>query len=669
MEKTELTEDELNVMSYQELRRLSILFRLPANIKKEYMVKMIQAHQDGDETTKKAIEKKVKQDREYRRLNAKITNKQRGKSSLMFSRQSTQQVPTDLSVASKHEYYSYVAHYTAKENPEGISEIIKEEAEVSRRNNRNGGIIHQTRKSTRKLSALGKREIMLPRNHSLTTPVRLMPQHERNFVSSTNGIPSSSSSVGAIDSNWSNNPNVHYEPISSPSESEDHFQEGSGNTYAFGTLPISGEYPNFLASSTSHELYRSQPSYWHTRENCASSSGPIISNVFSSSSTITNPSDLCQASLKNPGFQQETFKKYIRYNNNPSEREFSGCDETKINSSKQNDFGDYVRSRLDENSSIGGSESCEQQFQLSRDGNSVIRHTNNQSEPFVMDIYLSKTEETGGFLRVENGSVYPPEMNLFESTETKNGNDGNTSESQERNPTWDKGEEDEDDDDDDDGDAECFDEKETRKRKCSDEIQKSDSFSSDMSIVSSLSDSSKEVSEEDGTPKLSNALKCRYSFGHNQYPDLSNKSSDDEEKNPLPPFITLLSSINHDFGGYSTCRNSFTGTTPIHLHPIMTSNHAGNYNVYPNLKAWSGSDLENGRSQSPQELSSNNANIHVFPRWLYTYQEPESPYSNDGNGYSAWNDTGENGGKLMQILCRRHGCHVYPLPGNHQQHQ
>ena len=53
------------------------------------MVRMIQAHQEGDETTKKEIGNKVKQDRDSRRRNnAKL---KRGKS-LMFPRQNAQQV-------------------------------------------------------------------------------------------------------------------------------------------------------------------------------------------------------------------------------------------------------------------------------------------------------------------------------------------------------------------------------------------------------------------------------------------------------------------------------------------------------------------------------------------------------------------------------------------------
>lgn len=256
-------------------------------------------------------------------------------------------------------------------------------------------------------------------------------------------------------------------------------------------------------------------------------------------------------------------------------------------------FRDYVNNRLDENSSMGGSDSCEQ-FQF-RDGNSVIRHTSNQNESFVMDIYLPRPEETQSFLRAGSGSVYAPEINLFESG-TKNGNHGNPCESQEGNLTWDKG-----------GD-ECFDERETRDgREDSDEIQKSDSFSSDMSIVS-LSPS--HSSEEDAATKLSNATKCRYSFGHNQYPDLSNKSS--EKGDRLPPFFTLLSPINHNLHGYSTCKNTFTGTTPTHIHPIMTSNHASNYNLYPSVKAWNVSDLEIGRSSSSGEMSPNNVSLTCF---------------------------------------------------------
>ena len=251
---------------------------------------------------------------------------------------------------------------------------------------------------------------------------------------------------------------------------------------------------------------------------------------------------------------------------------------------------------------MGESDSCEQ-FQF-RDGNSVIRHTNNQNESFVMDIFLpTPPEENGNFLRVENGSSYDPEINMFDSstTGTKNGNHENPYGSQGRNSSFDKG-----------GGGEYpDDERETGRD--SDEIQKSDSVSSNMSIVSSLSDSSsKEMSEEDAAaPKLSNASKCRYSFGHNQYPDpdLSNKSSEGE--NSLPPFMTLLSSINHDVRGYSTCRNSFTGTTPTHSHPIMTSVHAANYGP---ISDWAVPNLESSRSQppSPEDSTSNNVSIGIL---------------------------------------------------------
>ena len=56
------------------------------------MVKIIKAHQEGDETTKKQIGNRVKQDREHRRLNSLNAKIKRGKQSLMFGRDSTQQV-------------------------------------------------------------------------------------------------------------------------------------------------------------------------------------------------------------------------------------------------------------------------------------------------------------------------------------------------------------------------------------------------------------------------------------------------------------------------------------------------------------------------------------------------------------------------------------------------
>lgn len=76
---------------------------------------------------------------------------------------------------------------------------------------------------------------MLPRNHSLTTPVRLMPQYERGFV-----------------------PPPQYASMSGLSNSKGPYQDANSYNYHFH-----GEYANALMPSTSHELYRNEP-FWHT---------------------------------------------------------------------------------------------------------------------------------------------------------------------------------------------------------------------------------------------------------------------------------------------------------------------------------------------------------------------------------------------------------------------
>ncbi|KAL0269724.1 UNVERIFIED_CONTAM: hypothetical protein PYX00_007359 [Menopon gallinae] len=231
MERKTYTYDELCLMSYQELRRLSILLRLPANIKKKHMISMIEAHQKGDGHTKNEIANKVKEERDLRRMNSQL---KRTKPLILSSRVRTHQVSTDLSVATKHEFetrYSYVAHYT-KGNKTGI---IREEAQVSRRNR---SVVQQSRKLT------GRTEIMLPRNHSLTSVVQLMPQYEGNY------IPSSKGSAVGYESAATSAPDYPYQ---------------NGNPFMYSNLPFPPDYGNSFIASSSHELYRNLP-YWHARQ-------------------------------------------------------------------------------------------------------------------------------------------------------------------------------------------------------------------------------------------------------------------------------------------------------------------------------------------------------------------------------------------------------------------
>lgn len=237
---------------------------------------------------------------------------------------------------------------------------------------------------------------------------------------------------------------------------------------------------------------------------------------------------------------------------------------------------------------------------------SVIRHTNpsqsgNQAQPCLVDIYLPRSENSQ--LSYNPNSMYiAPEVELYEDrNENRQG-------LQDESQVWEK----EDGYILNEGDTQQSESKSLRISDADGEsyalqiAEGSDSYSSDMSIVSSCPDkeidSSKDEMRYQDQGKLSNSSKCRYTFGHNQYPDFANKSP--EETEPLPPFFTIFSTINHNFREYSTCKSSFTGTTGTHLYPIMTSNQISNYNLYPSIRSWDAQDTDNGL-QSVQEGSNN----------------------------------------------------------------
>lgn len=86
---------------------------------------------------------------------------------------------------------------------------------------------------------------MLPRNHSLTSMVQLMPQYERSY------IPSSKGSVVGYDSAATSATDYPYQ---------------NGNPFMYGNLPFPPDYGNSFIASSSHELYRNLP-YWHAVRN------------------------------------------------------------------------------------------------------------------------------------------------------------------------------------------------------------------------------------------------------------------------------------------------------------------------------------------------------------------------------------------------------------------
>ena len=94
---------------------------------------------------------------------------------------------------------------------------------------------------------------MLPRNHSLTTPVRLMPQYERSYV-----------------------PSMAYETVvPGYTNSKNHFQDSGGVTTVGYNYHFHGDYSNGFVvpppgsqppqtslPSSSHDIHRPE-TYWH----------------------------------------------------------------------------------------------------------------------------------------------------------------------------------------------------------------------------------------------------------------------------------------------------------------------------------------------------------------------------------------------------------------------
>lgn len=72
--------------------------------------------------------------------------------------------------------------------------------------------------------------------------------------------------------------------------------------------------------------------------------------------------------------------------------------------------------------------------------------------------------------------------------------------------------------------------------------------------------------------------KCRYSFGHNKYPEVPSKQN--EAPAILPSFWSAFCTYGAYNKAYSLCRNSYTGTTEAHLNPIMTTAYASPYSPH-----------------------------------------------------------------------------------------
>ncbi|KAK6639028.1 hypothetical protein RUM43_007298 [Polyplax serrata] len=613
MNNIKYTDNELNLMSYQELRRLSILLRLPANIKKTYMISMIQAHQKGDGFTKTAIANKVMEERKIKRL---TTKGRQAKPYIMVSTTTTQQ-------------------------------------------------------------------IMLPRNHSLTTPVRLMPQYERGFA-----------------------PLTQYEAVPGLSNAKANFDDSGSYNYHFH-----GEYSNTMMTSSSHEMYRNE-TYWHPREIYNNSLMPILSSLLTPNSMPINSTGFTSqyasqnATKSQSSFQQGIYEKYVKsggliegqtYQSNATNSTLmlnnSYTDENTSNNNSDTQ-GNYVVTKNDIDFEVNSTVDDSGYQQFSRRDDTVIRHANSSlshlgenysqrameyngysnggtkdlssciGEFFGSENDLSQSEDdfrkTGALIHpstklVNNGvnhyrlTAVPLSQSEAERTCATEERIWEETDGGERDELWKTSTE---------RNFVSVPDGDNRGPSSSDVSENFNYCTSDAVQTTESTWDKRRLNENHVSIRHSDFPRCRYILGHNKYPEVVNKKSDVTAV--LPSFWSTFSAYGTNNKVYSLCRNSFTGTTETHVSPIMISTYAKQY-THGNSQLTS-----NNPEESPQ----------ISRPWVYTYSEPsQSSFSVENSSYSTWNEySSEVGDKMLSsdnphevqvVKCRKHGCHyLYSVPSS-----